>query len=228
MSSPVALIVGAGPGIGGAFAAALVGRGYDVVVAARDRARLQPLADRLGARAGTADAADPASLRALFAQLDAEGVVPDVVLYNPGARVRGPITELDDRAVAQALQLTAMGGFVTAQEAARRMLPRGRGTILFTGATASVKGFAQSAPFAMAKFAVRGLAQSLARELSPQGIHVAHLVVDGAVEAAGEPGAGAARRFTPEAVAAGLLALLDQPPGAWSWELELRRFDERF
>jgi NAD(P)-dependent dehydrogenase (short-subunit alcohol dehydrogenase family) len=227
MTSPVALIVGAGPGIGGAFAAALARRGHAVAIAARNLGRLQPLAGEIGARAFAADAAAASSLRALFEQVERELGAPEVVLYNPSARVRGEFTSLDDEAVARSLHTTAMGAFVTAQEAARRMLPKRRGAIFFTGATASVKGFAQSAPFAMAKFAVRGLAQSLARELSPAGIHVAHFVIDGAVEAAGAQD-GDPRRFTPQAIATSYLSVLDQPPGAWSWEVDLRRFDERF
>jgi NAD(P)-dependent dehydrogenase (short-subunit alcohol dehydrogenase family) len=228
MARPVALIVGAGPGISGAFAAGLVQRGYAVALASRDVQRLSPLADAIGARAFAADAASAPSLGALFTAVDRQFGPPDVVLYNASARVRGEFMSLDADAVSRSLQATAMGAFVTAQEAARRMLPRQRGAIFFTGATASVKGFARSAPFAMAKFAVRGLAQSLARELSPAGIHVAHFVIDGAVQALASTDVDGQRRFTPQAIAASYLAVLDQPPGAWSWEVELRRYDESF
>jgi NAD(P)-dependent dehydrogenase (short-subunit alcohol dehydrogenase family) len=227
MNRPVALIVGAGPGISGAFGAALVRRGYDVALASRDAARMRAFAGSIGARAFGADAASAASIRMLFEQVDDQVGVPDVVLYNPSARVRGPFVELDAEAVSGALHTTAIGAFVTAQEAARRMLPNARGAIFFTGATASVKGFAHSAAFAMGKFAVRGLAQSLARELSPAGIHVAHFVIDGAVQS-GVAGKDAKGSFTAEAIAASYMAVLEQPPGAWSWEVELRRFDERF
>jgi NAD(P)-dependent dehydrogenase (short-subunit alcohol dehydrogenase family) len=222
-ASPVALVVGAGPGIGGAFAAGLVARGYRVALASRSLDKLRPLAASLDARAYAADAGEPASLVALFAAVERDLDAPVVVLYNPSARVRGPIVELDADAVARAVHATAIGAFVVAQEAAKRMLPRGRGALFFTGATASVKGFAQSSPFAMGKFAVRGLAQCLARELGPQGIHVAHFVIDGRVEAGDDP-----KRFTATNIARSYLAVLDQPPGAWSWEIELRANAEPF
>jgi NAD(P)-dependent dehydrogenase (short-subunit alcohol dehydrogenase family) len=227
MNKPVALIVGAGPGISGAFGAALVRRGYDVALASRDPSRLQTFADSISGRAFAADAASPASLRALFDQVDKQVGVPEAVLFNPSARVRGAFVDLDVEAASQALHTTAIGAFVTAQEAARRMLPNARGAIFFTGATASVKGFANSSAFAMGKFAVRGLAQSLARELSPAGIHVAHFVIDGAVQS-GVPDEDAKGSFTAEAIAESYMAVLDQPRGAWSWEVELRRFNESF
>jgi NAD(P)-dependent dehydrogenase (short-subunit alcohol dehydrogenase family) len=227
MTQAVALIVGAGRGISGAFAAALTRRGYAVAVASRDVDRLKPLADVIGARAFAADAASAPSLRSLFSEVDRQLGSPEVVLYNPSARLRGKFVSLDADAVSTSVQTTAIGAFVTAQEAAKRMLTRQRGAIFFTGATASIRGFARSAPFAMAKFAVRGLAQSLARELSPAGIHVAHFVIDGAVDSSA-PADDGARRFTPEAIAASYVAVLEQPPGAWSWEVELRCYDERF
>ncbi len=126
--------------------------------------------------------------------------------------------------------MTAFGGFLVAQEAARRMLPKATGAILFTGASASVKGYAQSAPFAMGKFALRGLAQSMARELSPQGIHVAHVVVDGGIRSAHRPEAADRPDATldPDAIAASYLHLLQQPRSAWSWEIEVRPWGEKF
>ena len=219
----VALVVGAGPGIGGAFASALARRGHRVAVASRDPVKLAPLAASIGARPYACDAARRESVADLFAAVERDLGAPEVVLFNPSARVRGPIAELDAAAVERAVHATAMGAFVVAQEAAKRMLPRGRGALFFTGATASVKGFAQSSPFAMGKFAVRGLAQCLARELGPQGIHVAHFVIDGRVEAGDDP-----RAFTASNIARSYLAVLDQPPGAWSWEVELRAHGEPF
>jgi NAD(P)-dependent dehydrogenase (short-subunit alcohol dehydrogenase family) len=145
------------------------------------------------------------------------------VLFNAGTRVKGPLEELDANEVARVLQINAFGGFLVAQQAVRRMLKHGAGKLFFTGATASVKGFAQSSPFAMSKFALRGLAQSLARELGPRGIHVAHFIVDGAVQAQGSAG-----DFTAENIARSYMAILDQPPGAWTWEIELRRQIEPF
>lgn len=224
MNKPVALIVGAGPGISAAFGAALAADGYQVGLAARHPDRLRPLADAIGATPFEADAASAASLVRLFDAVDRSMGQADVVLYNPSARIRGDLLSLDIGAASAAIQATAVGALVTAQEAARRMLPRGRGSIFFTGATAGVKGFARSSVFAMAKFAVRGLAQSLARELAPAGIHVVHFVIDGAVaQGSGEPDA-----FTPQAIARSYMAALHQPAGAWSWELELRSHKEPF
>jgi len=224
MSAPVAFIVGAGPGISGAFARALRQAGYRVALAARDLARLRPLAADLGAHALAADASSADSLRAAFAEVDRRLGPPGVVLYNPSARVRGDLLAVDAQAVAAALHTTAMGAFVVAQEAVRRMLPQRHGALFFTGATAGVKGFARSSAFAMGKFALRGLAQSLARELSPAGIHVAHFVIDGAVR----PVDGDSGTLTAEAIAQTYMAVLTQPPGAWSWEVELRSHAEPF
>ena len=224
MSDRVALIVGAGPGISGAFAEALVADGYQVAMAARTMARLAPLAGAIGAHAFEVDAASPTSIAELFAAVEGSLGAPEVVLYNPSARIRGDLLSLDMDAAAAALRTTALGALATAQAAARHMLPRGRGSLFFTGATAGIKGYARSSVFAMGKFALRGLAQSLARELGPAGLHVVHFVIDGAVAAPGSE----AGSFTPEAIAAGYMAALRQPPGAWSWEIELRSHTEPF
>jgi NAD(P)-dependent dehydrogenase (short-subunit alcohol dehydrogenase family) len=224
MSKPVALIVGAGPGISSAFGEALVTDGYQVALAARNLDKLRPFAEAISALPLEADASSAPSLVHLFNEVDRSLGPPDVVLFNPSARIRGDLLSLDIGAASVAIQTTAIGALVTAQEAARRMLPRGSGTIFFTGATAGVKGFARSSVFAMGKFAVRGLAQSLARELGPAGIHVVHFVIDGAVvQGSRELGA-----FTPHAIAQSYMAALAQPPGAWSWELELRSHIEPF
>lgn len=223
MAAPVALIVGAGPGIGGAFAAKLAARGHAVALAARQKSRLDAMATALQGRAYSVDVGSPDSVATLFAEVERELGVPEVVLFNAGARFPGAIAELTPDVVEQSLRVNALGAFVTAREAAKRLLPLGRGALFFTGATASVKGFARSSAFAMSKFALRGLAQSLAKELAPQGIHVAHFVIDGVVQAG-----GGERDFTPDNIAISYLAALDQPSGAWSWEIELRAFDERF
>ena len=223
MTAPVALIVGAGPGISGAFAARLVARGYAVALAARHLSQLEPLATSLNGRAYAVEAGSAVDVAALFSAVEQDLGAPEVVLFNAGALLPGAITELNVEAVGKTLQTQAMGAFAVAQEAARRMLPRGRGALFFTGATASVKGFARFSAFAMGKFAVRGLAQSLARELAPQGIHVAHFVIDGVVS----EGQGV-QHFTADNIAASYLAVLDQPPGAWSWEIELRSHTESF
>ena len=183
-----------------------------------------------GARAFGCDAQDEAQVQRLFADVDRAQGAPDVVVYNASARTRGAFVQLVPAEVQRALQVTAFGAFLVAQEAAGRMLPNRRGAILFTGASASVKGYAQSAPFAMGKFALRGLAQSLARELAPQGIHVAHFVIDGGIRGAGradDPNNPDAL-LDPDAIALTYLSILRQPRSAWAWEVELRPWVERF
>ncbi len=179
-----ALIVGAGAGISAALARRLRGLGLGVGLAARNIEKLAPLLAETGAKAFAADATDAAAVAALFARMRQEVGAPDVVIYNASNRVRGPLAELEPAAVRESLAVTAFGAFLVAQQAAKIMLPHRHGAILFTGASAGIKGFAQSAPFAMGKFALRGLAQSAARELGPQGIHVAHFIIDGGVRSA--------------------------------------------
>ncbi len=224
MDKRVALVIGTGPGISGAFAEALIAGGYDVAVASRDLDRLRPLADGLGAAPFQVDVSSPASIVDLFGAVDMAMGEPEVVLFNVSARIRGDLLSLDIDAAANAVHTTAIGALVAAQEAARRMLPKKSGAIFFTGATAGIKGFARSSVFAMGKFALRGLAQSLARELSPSGIHVVHFVIDGAVA---KPDAGPGT-MTPQAIAQSYMAALAQPTGAWSWEIELRSHTEVF
>jgi len=224
MTKPVALIVGAGPGISLAFSEALVKSGYAVGMASRNLENLRPLAESVGASPFTVDASSADSIVRLFSSVDQALGIPEVVLFNPSARVRGELLNLEMTAATLAIETTAIGALVTAQEAARRMLPRRRGALLFTGATAGIKGFAGSSVFAMSKFALRGLAQSLARELGPQGIHVLHFVIDGrVVQGSDDPDA-----FTPQAIAQSYMAAIDQPRGAWSWEIELRSSVETF
>jgi NAD(P)-dependent dehydrogenase (short-subunit alcohol dehydrogenase family) len=225
-----ALIVGAGPGISASVAARLRSEGVEVGVAARDIEKLRAPAAEIGAHAFTVDATSAQSVAALF-DLGTAALGPiEVVLYNAGARVRGTIADLDPGKVEQALAANAFGGFLVAQQAARRMLPRGFGAILFTGATASVKGFAGSSAFAMGKFALRGLAQSAARELGPQGIHVAHFVIDGSVRSRSMPTPENHPDSTldPDAIAQTYLDVLRQPRSAWSQEIEVRPWIERF
>ena len=228
-----ALIVGAGSGISASVARALAGDGYKVALAARKTDKLKMLAAEIRASLIEADTADAGQVKAMFAKADQDLGPLDVVLYNASFRTRGPFIDLDPADVARTLQVSAYGGFLVGQEAARRMLERQAGVILFTGASASVKGYAQSAPFAMGKFALRGLAQSMARELGPKGIHVAHVVIDGGVrnitsgrvEAAGAP---ADSLLDPDAIAATYLHVINQPRSAWSMEVELRPWVERF
>ncbi len=224
------LIVGAGSGLSAALARRFASTGAQVALAARTAGKLRELEQQLGARAFACDAASRPAVEALFDDVAHAFGDPDVVIYNAGQRVRGPLLELDPDAVGRSLAVTAFGGFLVGQAAARRMLRRGSGTILFTGASASVKGYAQSAPFAMGKFALRGLAQSMARELAPLGIHVAHVVIDGAIRPAGHAGdpARPAAMLEPDAIAETYFQLAQQPRSAWSWEIELRPWVERF
>ena len=225
------LIVGAGSGLSAALARALAAEGVRVALAARNPGKLEALARETGAIALACDAVERAQVEAAFAAVEKKWSAPDLVVYNASYRTRGPIVELDPAEVKRALEISAFGGFLVAQAAARRMLPRKSGAIFFTGASASVKGYAESAPFAMGKFALRGLAQSLARELAPKGIHVAHFVIDGGIARAGDPRAaerGEDGLLAPEAIARAYVNLWRQHRSAWTWELELRPWVERF
>jgi len=225
-----ALIVGAGSGLSASLARAFHNAGLGVALAARNADKLSGLCTEFGATAYACDSSDPAQVQRLFADLDRGIGAPDVIVYNASARVRGPFVDLEAKDVERAIAVSAYGGFLVAQEAARRMLPRNHGAILFTGASASVKGYAQSASFAMGKFALRGLAQSLARELAPQGIHVAHFVIDGAIRNPGrtEPPNQPDSMLDPDAIASNYLHVLMQPRSAWTWEIELRPWVEKF
>jgi NAD(P)-dependent dehydrogenase (short-subunit alcohol dehydrogenase family) len=225
-----ALIVGAGAGLSASLARLLAKDGVKIALAARSTDDLAPLLNETGARAFACDATKPAEVEKLFVDVDAAIGAPEIVIYNASFRTRGPFVELDPADVERALAVTAFGGFLVAQQAARRMLPKRRGVILFTGASASVKGYAQSAPFAMGKFALRGLAQSMARELHPQGIHVAHVVIDGGIKSTrrGEPPDQPASLLDPDAIAATYLHLIHQPRSAWSSEVALRPWVEKF
>lgn len=228
-----ALIVGAGAGLSASIARRFARDGIKVTLAARHPEKLRALCDEIGAEAFPCDAADPAQVNTLFASLDTgPHGSPDVVVYNPSYRVRGPLLDLDPAEVERTLRVTAFGGFLVGQQAVRRMLEKGRGVIVFTGASASVKGYAGSAPFAMGKFALRGLAQSMAREFQPHGIHVAHVAIDGGirneargyVEREGQPDSF----LDPDAIAATYLHLVRQPRSAWTFELEVRPWVESF
>jgi NAD(P)-dependent dehydrogenase (short-subunit alcohol dehydrogenase family) len=225
-----ALIVGAGSGLSASLARVLTKEDIKVALAARSIGDLEPLAKQTGAKTFTCDASQRSEVDKLFADLDASFGAPEIVIYNASFRTRGPFVELDPDDVEKALAVTAFGAFLVAQQAARRMLPNKRGVILLTGASAGVKGYPQSAPFAMGKFALRGLAQSMARELSPQGIHVAHVVIDGGIksERRSEPPNAPASLLDPDAIAATYMHLIHQPHSAWSWEIEVRPWVEKF
>ena len=225
-----ALIIGAGVGISASLARTLARAGLKVGLVARDPAKLQSLAGETGASVFSADASQPAAVAQLFTDVDARLGEPDVVVYNASARAQGSVAEIDPASVRDALGVTAFGGFLAVQQAAKRMIPRGRGAILLTGASASVKGFARSSSFAMGKFALRGLAQSAARELGPKGIHVAHFIIDGVVRSPRRPEAPEHPDSTlnPDSIAQAYLDVLRQPRDAWSFEVELRPWVETF
>ncbi|WP_121061018.1 SDR family NAD(P)-dependent oxidoreductase [Chachezhania antarctica] len=225
--SPAALIVGAGQGLSAALARRLAARDYRLILAARDPSDLADLAAETGATTIACDAGDRTDTARLFAEVDAVGLPLELAIYNPSARVRGPIETLDAEAAEKAMMVTSYGAFLMAHFAAQRMVPRGKGNIFFTGASAGVKGFANSTVFAMGKFGLRGLAQALARELQPKGIHVAHFVIDGGIAKADTPNEDESR-LDPGAIADSYLALLDQPRSAWTWEIELRPWTEPF
>jgi NAD(P)-dependent dehydrogenase (short-subunit alcohol dehydrogenase family) len=225
-----ALVVGAGAGLSASLARALANDGIKVALAARTTNDLDALVKDIGGRAFTCDASKRGEVEKLFAELDASLGAPDIVIYNASFRTRGPFVELDPLDVEKSLAVTAYGGFLVAQQAARRMLPKKHGAILLTGASAGVKGYPQSAPFAMGKFALRGLAQSMARELSPQGIHVAHVVIDGGIKSArrAEAADNPDSLLDPDAIAESYMHLIHQPRSAWAWEIELRPWVEKF
>ncbi|MCC1494375.1 SDR family NAD(P)-dependent oxidoreductase [Cognatishimia sp. F0-27] len=231
MNKPRAVIIGAGAGLSAAVARDL-SQDHALTLAARGGEQMRAVAEEIGARSVLLDATDEGAVARLFDELPE---APRVVVYNPSARVRGPVAELPVEEVRRAVDVTAIGAFICGKHAARRMLEAEpldgvRGTILFTGASAGVKGFPQSAPFAMGKFAQRGLAESMARELHPQGIHVVWINIDGAilnpgrVEPADKPGS----MLRPEAIARTYRHLIEQDRSAWTNEVALRPWLERF
>ena len=228
--SSSALIVGAGSGLSAALARKCRDAGMDVVLAARDGEKARAVADETGAALHRCDAISIEDVERLFTVLDGTTGTPDLVVYNPSARLPGPITELDPAATRAAIEVTCFGAFLVAQQAARRMLERGSGSIFFTGATAGVKGFANSSVFAMGKFGLRGLAQSLARELHPQNIHIGHFAIDGGIRSTrhGRQDDGSDNMLDPDAIAETYLQFHAQHRSAWGWEVELRPWVERF
>ncbi|MCA1451820.1 SDR family NAD(P)-dependent oxidoreductase [Bradyrhizobium sp. BRP22] len=226
----IALIVGVGEGLSASLARLFSREGIRVALAARQIEKLGALCSETGARAFACNATDADEVERLFGLVEREIGTPDLVVYNASARARGPLVDLVPADVANAIAVSAFGGFLVAQQAARRMLPNKHGAILFTGASASVKGYAQSSSFAMGKFALRGLAQSMARELSPQGIHIAHFVIDGGIRSKTRPDPEdhPDSLLDPDAIALSYWNVLQQPRSAWTWEVELRPWVEKF
>ena len=230
MDLKTALIVGVGPGLSASLARLFAKHGLQVALAARNTDKLAALAGEIAAATFACEATEPEEVAALFDVVIATQGVPDIVVYNASARARGPITDVEPEAVARAISVSAYGGFLVAQQAARHMVARGSGAILLTGASASVKGYPQSAAFAMGKFALRGLAQSMARELAPKGVHVAHFVIDGGIRGAvrQNPNDHPDSLLDPDAIAENYWHVATQPRSAWTWEVELRPWVERF
>ena len=228
--STVALVVGAGSGLSASLARLLAQEGFKIALAARQTDKLRALSPEIGAISFPADASKPDEVNRLFNEVEQQLGTPTVVIYNPSWRIRGALIELDPAEVAKTIEITAYGGFLVAQAAAKLQLKAGGGAIFFTGASASVKGYPLSAPFAMGKFALRGLAQSIARELAPQNIHVAHFVIDGAIRSATriESDDKPDSFLDPDAIAQTYLSILRQPRNAWTWEVELRPWVEPF
>ena len=228
--SKSALIVWVGQGLSASVARLFASNGLKVTLASRTVDDLAQLAKDIGGNAIACDASKPDAVAKLFAEVEATSGAPDVVVYNASYRTRGPVAELVPAEVEKSLIVSAFAGFLVAQQAVKRMLPNKHGAILLTGASASVKGYPLSAPFAMGKFALRGLAQSLAREVQPQGIHVAHFVIDGGIRSANrpEPADKPDSMLDPDGIALSYLQVLQQPRNAWTWEIELRPWVERF
>ena len=225
-----ALIVGAGSGLSASLARLLAKAGLKIALAARSPDDLTALAAETAAKVFKCDASNPEQVEKLFADIEAALGAPDVAIYNASFRTRGALVELAPAEVEKTIAVSAFGAFLVAQAAAKRMLPNRHGAIFFTGASASVKGYAKSAPFAMGKFALRGLSQSIARELQPQGIHVAHFVIDGGIrsERRPVPDDKPDSLLDPDAIAQTYLDVLRQPRSAWSTEVELRPWVENF
>ncbi len=228
----IALIIGTGPGLSAALARLFAKQGMAVAVAARDSGKLDGLAGEIGGRAYACDAVNRGDVDKLFTAVSADLGEPDIVVYNPSYRTRGPFTEIDPDEVEKTLMISCFGGFLVGQAAAKQMVARESGSILFTGASASVKGYVNSASFAMGKFGLRGLAQSMARELAPKNIHVAHFVIDGGIQAGADdpraPARGADGMLSPDAIAETYLHVHRQHRSAWTWEVELRPWVETF
>ena len=230
MEPKSALIVGVGPGLSASLARLFARKGLQVALASRNPDRLAKLAEETAAATFACETTEPEEVAGLFDVVVATQGEPDIVVYNASARARGPVTDLDPADVARAIAVSGYGGFLVAQQAARLMVPRGQGAILLTGASASVKGYANSSSFAMGKFALRGLAQSLARELAPKGVHVAHFVIDGGIRSVGrsDPNDNPDSTLDPDAIAETYWHVATQPRSAWTWEVELRPWVETF
>ena len=225
------LIVGAGSGLSASLARLCNSNGMKVVLAARDIKKLDSLKEEINAETLSCDAGDIQSVSSLFELIDKSIGTPNLVIYNPSVRIKGSIIDIDAEETRRAINITCFGAFLVAQQAAKRMLSRGSGSIFFTGASAGVKGFANSSVFAMGKFGLRGLAQSLARELHPKNIHIGHFVIDGGIQSKNNitnKFLGKDNMLNPDAIAKSYLEFHRQDKSAWAWEIELRPWVENF
>ena len=218
------LIVGAGTGLSASIARLCSSEGMEVALAARNIDKLVSLKKEINAKTFKCDASDINEVSSLFRELDQSFGIPNLVIYNPSSRIRGAIGDLDPKETQEAINITCFGGFLVAKEASKRMLKNKKGSIFFTGASASIKGFANSSVFAMGKFGLRGLAQSLARELHPQNIHIGHFIIDGGI---GKSSTGY-KLINPDSIANTYLEVHKQDSSAWTWEVELRTNKETF
>ena len=225
------LIIGGGFGLSWSIARLFSKQGMDVSIASRNSKKYENFDSDIKLKLYNCDASIIEDVNKLFENVDQKTGTPDLVVYNPSSRVRGPIGNLDPNEVKKALEITSFGGFLVAQEAAKRMIKRGSGSIFFTGATAGVKGFPNSSVFAMGKFTLRGLAQSLARELHPKNIHIGHFVIDGGIAKSkffGENHNENLSLLDPDEIAKTYLDFFKQNRSAWSWEIEIRPWTEKF
>lgn len=228
--SQTALIVGAGPGLSASLARRFSSEGMRVALAARKPEKLSAVCRETGAVAYNCDASSQSSVADLFDRLANDQMTPDWLVFNAGYYERGPIATLDPEVVKTSLMINGFAAMLVAQAAARVMIEKGGGVMLFTGASASTKGFSQSAPFAMGKFALRGLCQSLARELALKNIHVAHFILDGMIYSPerGAPYDNLEKTLHPEDIADSYWNVAKQPSSTWTSEMELRPHLESF
>ncbi len=225
MSQKAVLIVGAGSGLSASLARAFNSKGMKIVLAARNIDKLDSLKKEIDALVFKCDSTENKSVQNLFLQTDSIIGTPEIVIYNPSLRIVKPFIEYDPDEMLQSIKVNSYGAFLVAHESVKRMLKIGKGNIFFTGSSASVKGFAKSASFAMGKFGLRGLAQSLARELHPQNIHIGHFVIDGGI---GKELVGNYQMIHPDEIAKQYLNFYLQDKKAWSWEIEIRTNTEKF
>jgi short-subunit dehydrogenase len=228
LPSKKALIIGVGSGLSLSLARLFHKNGMSISLVARNINKLDNVKKELEANVFKCDVSSSIDVENLFSKLDHINEEPDLVIYNPSSRVRGPIEELDIENTRHALNITSFGAFLVAQQSVKRMKKKGSGSIFFTGASASTKGFPNSSVFAMGKFALRGLAQSLARELHPQNIHIGHFIIDGSIASENRPYEKDDDKLCPDEIAKRYLEFYKQKRSVWSWELEMRPWLEKF